>query len=165
LSDFKLDFSLVLAAAELRPNWQWIFIGKQREGQRSAEIDALAMLPNVHFLGYRPYASLPDYLRDMDVGVLPSLLNEYTRAMFPMKYFEYLAAGLRVVSTPLAFMQTQANGAMVAGSPSDFVGAIEQQLRRGRLSQEEAQRYVGENTWIGRMEKMMKIVDASGVKR
>jgi len=165
LSDFKLDFPLVRAVAELRPDWHWIFIGKQREGQRSAEIDALAMLPNVHFLGYRHYATLPDYLRGMDVGVLPSLLNEYTRAMFPMKYFEYLAAGLRVVSTPLAFTRAQADGAEVAATPPDFVVAVERQLKRGKLSQEQVRQYVGENTWAGRMEKMMKIVDARGVMR
>src|SRR5262249_51154926 len=101
LSDFKIDFELIERAAALSPAWQFVFIGDEREGQGSAAIARLRARPNVHFLGWRPYALLPKYLRGIDVALLPQRLNDYTRAMFPMKYFEYLAAGKPVVATPL----------------------------------------------------------------
>ncbi|MCX5539970.1 glycosyltransferase [Paraburkholderia sp. CNPSo 3076] len=158
LSDFKVDFALIFEAARQRPDWSWFFIGEEREGQRSEWVARLKALPNVHFLGYRRYEELPDYLRGMQVGLLPTLLNDYTRSMFPMKFFEYLAAGLPVVSTPLDFTSGQFDGLEVGATPEAFVASIERQLRRGRLSQSEALACVGDNTWDARVDRMLERV-------
>jgi glycosyltransferase involved in cell wall biosynthesis len=168
LSDFKVDFQLILDAARVRPNWHWIFIGEEREGQRSAFVPQLSELPNVHFLGYRSYQQLPDYLRGMNVGLLPTLLNEYTRSMFPMKFYEYLAAGLRVVSTPLDFAKAPLAGLEVGGNVDAFIRGIDLQLERGRLTADETASAVGENTWERRLEKMLEIIfhlEEAGVER
>ncbi len=156
LSDFKLDFQLVHKAAILKPAWHWVFIGEEREGQKNKVVEALATLPNVHFLGYRPYHVLPDYLRGMSVGLLPTALNEYTRSMFPMKYFEYLAAGLPVASTPLDFTSVHRAGLESGQTPNDFLDAVDRQLRRGRLSPDEIEAMVGDNTWRARTGKMLQ---------
>lgn len=157
LSDFKIDFPLLLQTAQARPEWQWIIIGEEREGQRSDLLAQLARLPNVHLFGYRSYQSLPAYLRGMQVGVLPTLLNEYTRSMFPMKFYEYLAAGLPVVSTPLDFAKEPRAGLEVGGDPEAFIAAIEKQLARGKLTADEARAAVGDNTWERRLDKMLGI--------
>jgi glycosyltransferase involved in cell wall biosynthesis len=158
LSDFKLDFSLLLEAAHLRPDWHWILIGEEREGQKSELLAQLAMLPNVHLLGYRPYEVLPDYLRGMQVGVLPTKLNDYTRSMFPMKYFEYLAAGLPVVSTPLEFTKMYRDGLEVAQTTSEWGMAIKKQIQRAKLSKDKSTAMLTEHTWRTRTEKMLRIV-------
>jgi glycosyltransferase involved in cell wall biosynthesis len=157
-SDFKVDFPLILDAARARPDWQWVFIGEEREGQRSEWVPQLQQLPNVHFLGYRSYQALPDYLRGMNVGLLPTLLNSYTRSMFPMKFFEYLAAGLPVVSTPLDFTRDRLDGLEVGDNAERFVAAIERQLARGRLTLDESRACVGDNTWDARTVKMLEYV-------
>ncbi|WP_144108563.1 glycosyltransferase [Paraburkholderia sp. BCC1886] len=162
LSDFKVDFPLLLQTARARPQWQWVIIGEEREGQRSELFAQLAALPNVHRLGYRSYPTLPQYLRGMRVGVLPTLLNDYTRSMFPMKFYEYLASGLPVVSTPLDFAKEPRAGLEVGGDFAAFVAAIEKQLARGKLSDSEARAAVGENTWEARLDKMLAITFASG---
>ncbi|EON11204.1 group 1 glycosyl transferase [Pandoraea sp. SD6-2] len=158
LSDFKLDFSLILAAVNKAPAWQWIFIGEEREGQRNEVISQLRAYPNVHFIGYRSYEDLPLYLRGMSVGLLPTSLNTYTQAMFPMKFFEYLAAGLPVVSTPLDFIRGGFDGLEVGGTPDEFVAAIARQLHRGRLTADESSDYVGDNTWDARIAKMLDCI-------
>jgi glycosyltransferase involved in cell wall biosynthesis len=109
----------------------------------------------MHFLGHRAYSVLPSYLRGLDVATLPSAINSYTRAMFPMKYFEYLAAGLPIVSTPLEFTQTHQAGLVIGDTAEAFQKAIEQQLARGRLTDEESERYVADNTWNARLQKML----------
>jgi glycosyltransferase involved in cell wall biosynthesis len=96
----------------------------------------------------------------MQVGVLPTLLNEYTRSMFPMKFYEFLAAGLPVVSTPLDFAKEPRAGLEVGGDLNAFVAAIEKQLARGKLSADEARAAVGDNTWERRLDKMLKITFA-----
>ncbi|NUX55208.1 glycosyltransferase [Paraburkholderia youngii] len=157
LSDFKVDLPLLLQTAQARPGWQWVIIGEEREGQRSDLLAQLKRLPNVHLLGYRPYRALPQYLRGMRVGVLPTLINEYTHSMFPMKFYEYLAAGLPVVSTPLDFAKEPRAGLEVGGDTEAFIAAIDKQLARGKLSADEARAAVGENTWEARLDKMLAI--------
>ncbi|MET4694115.1 glycosyltransferase [Endozoicomonas lisbonensis] len=158
LSDYKVNFQLLLECAQRRSNWSWVFIGEEREGQKSSIVAELARLPNVHFLGYRPYDVLPDYLRGMQIGLLPSHLNDYTEGMFPMKYFEYIAAGLPVVSTSLAFTEVCRQGIRVAENNSDFIVQIERQLATGRLKVDEIRGFIGENTWAGRTGKMLAAV-------
>lgn len=160
LSDFKIDFQLLLEAARLRPDWSWVLIGEEREGQKSPLVAELNALPNVYFLGYKPYAILPDYLRGMQVGLLPSLVNEYTRGMFPMKYFEYLAAGLLVVSTPLDFAQEygEAQGLAFGRMPGAFVAAIQAQLGTAS-SRKKVAGLVGCNTWSARSLRMLAAVE------
>jgi len=51
LSDFKLDFRLLLKVASLQKDWQFVLIGEEREGQYDPQVSELRKLPNVHFLG------------------------------------------------------------------------------------------------------------------
>lgn len=156
LSDFKLDFTLLLDAVQMRPEWHWVLIGEEREGQCNEYVATLRKQPNVHFLGYRSYDSLPNYLRGMQVGLLPTLINEYTHSMFPMKYYEYLAAGLPVVSTPLSFTQDIHNGLELGHGADGFVQAISRQLLRGRFTRDDVSCFIGENTWEVRTAIMLK---------
>lgn len=155
LSDFKIDFELVYNLARNRRDLNFIFIGEEREGQHSNLVKLLKLEPNVHFLGYKPYDLLPTYLNNMQLGILPSVINEYTDSMYPMKYFEYIASGLRVVSTPLEFTALSNAGLLVGDDERSLSCAINQQLERGRLGNEEIRKIVGDNTYADRTERML----------
>jgi len=159
LSDYKVDFKLIYDVALQRPDWHWVLIGDEREGQQNQLVATLHSMTNVHFIGHKPYALLPEYLRCMAIGTLPSLINDYTRSMFPMKYYEYLAAGLPVVATPLEFTKTCQNGLLVAETKTGFIQALEQQLLRGRLTDQEADAFVADNTWGARLDKMLVLLN------
>lgn len=159
LSDFKVDFLLIYEVAINKVDWHWVIIGDEREGQHSALIEKLGGLPNIHFLGHRDYLDLPDYLRGINVATLPTLLNEYTKSMFPMKYFEYLAAGVPVVSAPLEFTKTNSAGLIVASDAKEFESAIAKQLENGRFSKPEAIALVAENTWSTRLSTMLSLIN------
>jgi glycosyltransferase involved in cell wall biosynthesis len=144
--------------AEANPQWSLVLIGDEREGQHNPTLAHMVQRPNVHLLGHRPYAELPNYLRGMRVGLLPTLVNDYTRSMFPMKYFEYLASGLPVVSTPLEFVKaTHTNWLSVAAGGAPFAGAVEHQLQRTD-SAPNALSVINDNTWTARLAKMLSIV-------
>lgn len=155
LSDFKVDFDLLLQVAESNPEISFVILGDEREGQQSPSFSALKALRNVYALGYRSYNILPNYLAYMDVALLPSLINAYTNYMFPMKYYEYLAAGLPVVSTALRFTESVSDGISVAHSQCEFSSCIKTAIQNGRLTRSQAFEYVGENTWRERTRKML----------
>jgi glycosyltransferase involved in cell wall biosynthesis len=96
--DERMDTDLVDQVAELRPEWQLVMIGPV------VKIDpaGLPRRDNIHWIGGKSYNELPRYLAGWDVGFMPFAINEATRFISPTKTPEFLAAGVPVVSTPIA---------------------------------------------------------------
>lgn len=161
LSDFKIDFTMIAEIAEARPDWHFVFIGDEREGQHSEDIARLARRPNAHFIGWRAYAALPDYLRGADVALLPQQINDYTRSMFPMKFFEYLAAGLPIVATPLPALAEFAAYHHVASNAAEFIAAVEAALRAPSAARLPLDHPVlRANSWDARLDAMLATIGA-----
>jgi glycosyltransferase involved in cell wall biosynthesis len=131
ISRYKLDLDLLAALAAHRPDCQIVLIGRVGEGDPSTALEPVMHCANVHHLGPKPYAQLPDYLRGFDVALLPCPLNDYTRSMFPMKFFEYLAAGVPVVATDLPALYEYKDLAHLCVTSRDFLVAIDELLIRG----------------------------------
>src|SRR5690606_22223352 len=129
ITEQKMDFAHVRALALAHPEYAIALIGKVGEGDPWASAEPLRGLPNVHLLGPQPYASLPSYLKGFDVAILPSAANDYTRGMFPMKFFEYLAAGRPVVSTALPSLREFGDIACLAETTAAFIAGVERAVR------------------------------------
>lgn len=95
--DERMDLDLLGAVAQMRPEWHFVLLGPV------VKIDpaTLPQAPNIHYLGMKTYADLPSYLAGWDIGMLPFAMNDSTRFISPTKTPEYLASGLRVISTPI----------------------------------------------------------------
>ena len=132
-------------------------IGQVGEGQPETSIDLLRK-PNIHFLGPKSYQRLPDYLRGIDVAVLPNRLNDYTNSMFPMKFFEYLAAGKPVVSTDLPALQNYSDVCSITKTSEEFMQAIDDIVNGKSPDINLCQKVAQENTWESRLEKTEKIL-------
>jgi glycosyltransferase involved in cell wall biosynthesis len=157
LSDFKIDLAILIALAEKKPEWQFIFIGEEREGQASPRLHYLKNLSNTHFLGYRPYSQLPHYLAAVDVGILPLQDNAYTKYMFPMKFFEFLAAGVPVVSAPIDALTPYHHLFSSAKTADEFITQIENQLDQkvALLTVDEMQKNY---SWDARMAQVLAVI-------
>jgi len=159
LSDFKVDFKLIYDVALVRSDWHWVIIGTEREGQRSEWISRLRYLPNIHFLGRKNYRDLPRYLSGCQVATLPTLYNDYTRSMWPMKYYEYLAGGIPVVCSLIPSGIANAKGHITARTASNFVSALRRQIERGRLSILDSQTLTRNTTWTYRLKQMLGLLN------
>jgi glycosyltransferase involved in cell wall biosynthesis len=157
ISDYKLDFELIATVADCHRDWQWVMIGPVGEGQPGTSVSLLRK-PNIHLLGPRPYDVLPDYLRGFDVAVLPCRLNAYTTAMFPMKFFEYLAAGRSVVSTDLPALQTYADACVLARNGEEFAAALAEVLAGGGPDRQRGPVLAREHTWDKRLDCMQALL-------
>ena len=79
----------------------------------------------------KQYSELPAYLSGWDIGMLPFALNESTRFISPTKTPEYLAAGLKVVSTPIRDVVTPYGDlglVAIASEANEFIRAVESLL-------------------------------------
>ncbi len=156
ISSYKLDFELLAAVAKAKPDWSIVMIGEVGEGDPSTDVSILNALPNVHLLGGRPYRVLPAYLKGFDIALLPNLINEYTRSMFPMKFFEYLAAGRRVIATEIPSLKGYESIASFCVKAEDFIATAERMLKEEDTNLDARLKAARENTYEKRTEEMLK---------
>ena len=129
--DERLDAELLGAVAAARPDWQFVVLGPV------VKIDpaSLPRRPNLHWLGMKSYAELPAYLAGWDAGLMPFAMNDATRFISPTKTPEFLAAGVPLVSTPIADVVSEwGKGGLVriADDAESVVEALEAVLDRPR---------------------------------
>ncbi len=129
--DERLDRDLLAAAADLRPGVQFVLVGPLAK----LDLDELPQRANVHYLGPKDYDELPAYAANWQAAMMPFAINAATRFISPTKTPEYLAAGLPVVSTPIADVVRQYGqvpGVQVAATPEGFATCIDQALMQAQ---------------------------------
>jgi glycosyltransferase involved in cell wall biosynthesis len=162
LSDFKIDFDMVYKICLNMAYVSFVFIGEEREGQRNEVIKRLYKLKNVHMLGHKNYSQLPNYLAFASVGIIPAVKNTYTTNMFPMKFYEYLASGLPVVTTELPYVKGyKSKYVYIAKNTNDFVRGINFLLSIKKMSKIDSINAVGDNTWISRIKFFINKINQS----
>jgi len=113
-------------------------------------------LPNVHYLGSKPYSTMPQWAAAFDVCVLPWVTdNEFVNYGSPIKVREYLATGKPVVITPI-YEYARLDGILrVSRNYDDFIAKVEDALKNDSLDKREArQNAVRESTWDVRAEEV-----------
>ena len=125
----KLDFPLLVALARRRPDWSFALVGPIGPGDPRTDPAVLTAEPNIHLLGRRVYGELPNVLRGADAGLIPYARNELTESIFPMKVYEYLAAGLPVVATELPAI-TDVAGVATAADAEGLALLLDEALTR-----------------------------------
>ncbi|MDP4246748.1 MAG: glycosyltransferase [Bacteroidota bacterium] len=125
LDSERLDERVIRIIAEYNPSWNVVLVGPEDPAFRDSSLHAL---PNVHFLGRRPLASLPAYIAAFAVCMNPQLINPITRGNYPLKIDEYLALGKPVVASLTRAMELFESHTYQAGSPEEYPVLIERAL-------------------------------------
>lgn len=150
-----IDFGLVEHLARMFPKASVVLIGR-----RWGDTDVPTNLPNVHWLGPRPYKDLPRYGAHFDVGLIPFQQNRLTSCVNPLRLLEYLALGLPVVSTPLPDLSRFADLVFQAENPNEFVQKVELALAdRGRQRREQRWDLAAKESWDARMTMLWRHIE------
>lgn len=155
----RFNYEMVYGAALARPEWNFVLIGPIQPGY--GEDPPLLKLPNVHALGPRPNQVLPQYLREMDVCLIPYKLDRLTEAIYPLKLHEYLAAGKPVLAGPLPSLYQFRDVIELVNTADEFVAAGERAL----LTKDDPKRIAAfvataeKNSWEERITMLNRILE------
>lgn len=156
-----VDFDLFREVVRRTPSRQWLLAGFTAGMELPR---GLFDEPNVSFLGYRPAAEVGGLLKQIDVGAV-LYRREPWLDLDSMKIFDYLAAGVPVVSTPFhPYLGEDFDGLVVeADGAEDFVAAIDRVLDRDAAARDDWQQrrrqFVERQTWSRRVGDTIALLD------
>jgi glycosyltransferase involved in cell wall biosynthesis len=158
LHDSRLDLDALVGLAKADPAWQIVLIGPVKAGQ--VDEGLLRGYANIHLLGEKRRVELPGYLRGVSVALIPYRTNALTQNIFPLKLFEYLAAGVPAVVGGLPELRKFQDVIGVADSPSDYPRLVRHEMSRdGQTARAERIALAAENTWEHRVEEISLLVE------
>jgi len=159
LIEERLDLELLKSVAAIRPDWNFLLIGKVM-----VDVSGLGGLKNVHFIGHRAYEALPDYARVFDVCLIMFRQNERVKFINPLKLKEYLATGKPIVSAPMREMAGYSDLISIADNPKEFCAKIESAMKNDFAQARKTRiELVRQDSWqaltnrtLGEIEKVLK---------
>jgi glycosyltransferase involved in cell wall biosynthesis len=157
-----LDWPLLLDLSTAHPEWSFVFVGpKGPHPDIDALLEKMSLLPNVHFLGGKPTKSLGAYPQHFDVCLMPYVIDDYTRYVYPLKMHEYLAGGRPVVSSPIRSVEDFKHVIALARNRAEWSRAIERALSAGENTPEQCarrQRVARDYDWDGLVAKIVSTI-------
>lgn len=123
LSHF-LDFELLEAVRRNRRGGTVVLIGPGSPATEAA-VAELASREGVAVLGPKPYAEVPAYMQALDVGLIPFRASDpFVQGINPNKVYQYLAAGLPVITTPVLDLQESPPDLLFATTTEEVTRAL-----------------------------------------
>jgi UDP-galactopyranose mutase len=158
-----IDFELLDVIARRRPEWSIVLLGPFVGGFTPSErrrADQLLRLDNVYHIGSKPAVELPRYVAHIDVGLVAYRLTGWIAKIFPLKLLEYLAAGKPCVSAPIDELIDHYRHAAIAGTPDEWIAAIERSLAEN--SPELVEKRIAlarDSSWDARCRQIVRLID------
>ncbi len=128
-TDSWFDWDLLSCVAKQKRNVSFVIVGP---GYVSAKLPE-----NVYTLGPRPYVDIPAYMQYADVGLIPfKNLPRMDTVERPLKFYQYLASGLPVVSVSHGALRKMAPYAILADDSIEFLRGVDQALEFDKKDRE-----------------------------
>ncbi len=150
-----MDWELIDSAARTLPEVNFVFIGDHRA-------EGAGLPANCHFLGLKAQTDLPSYLHHANVALLPWKNDHVTQATSPLKVYEYVAMGLRVLAPPLEPL-AGIPGVVPCADRQSYVEAIRASVGVALTADVRAQMaaYAAAHSWTQRVDSLLALVDAA----
>ncbi len=124
LTTQKVDFDLLGALVKSGVDLHLAGPIAEGGGSAAAEVRELERL-GATYHGMLSLGDLADLYWNASVGLIPYVLNPYTRGVNPLKTYEYLAAGMAVVSSAIPSASPVDGHVFVAEDVDEFVARVQ----------------------------------------
>lgn len=155
------DARLVGEVARLLPDWQVQIVGPSKLDERQ---QAWLDRGNICLLGRKDYHELPSLLAAASVAMIPFVLSDLIRGTSPIKLYEYLAAGVPVVSTPMpeVLPHVEPGAVVCADDPTEFARLVKECVASG--DPDRCQAIARECSWDARFSPVLHDIQ-KGISR
>lgn len=153
-----VDFSLMRVVAKSLPSFEFLIAG--RIYSNDPDLLALLDMPNVKYLGCLSPTEVPSLIASVDVCLAPFKIDRVSRAVSPLKIYEYLAMRKPVVSTPMLGMESDPVGRYIdfASDSQSFVDLVQERALNGRDFGPGFDEVINSATWKNRCQQMEEFV-------
>ncbi len=153
-----IEYGFLEAAAKAHPEWSFVFIGRENPG---VNLSRLRELENCHFLGLKPNEKLPAYIRQFDACLNLFASGDLSKDVSPLKFYEYLATGKPIVSTPQPDQVMQyAPVIHIAATAEEFSACCAAALKDTQPERTKARMAEGKkSSWDARVAQIMEILE------
>ncbi len=155
------NWDLLRSVATKLDDVQFLIVGPIRASLPNTQASSLP--PNVHLLGARPYPHLPAYLAHAQVAIVPFRRTDLVDGVSPIKVYEYLAAGLPVVSVRWRELEAAKTPAYLVDNAVDFAQAVNDAIAEGGDKERFYRAYAREQTWEKRFQQIATILSSRGL--
>ena len=152
--DDRFDIDLIEEVIKRMPELAFHFVGRvvwQEVPNRLTKYDHVKFFPPV------AAEEVPPIMGSMDIGIIPYIKNDFTKAVYPLKVNEYLSVGLPVIMTSFADLPDFKGVVHLADDPDTFIQCIRSILAGDNEKKiEERLAFAAANSWKSRAEDLEK---------
>lgn len=152
--DGRLDVDGISDFARARPDVHTVLLGPLPD---AGYVSPLQPLPNVHIHPSVGRAELIAAVRNSDLALVAHRRTPLTEAMSPLKLYEYVAAGLPVLSIDLPPVRGISDRVLLTDTVSDFVDVVDDALQAGPADEATRVEFVTANSWTARHERIISL--------
>ncbi|PBC42413.1 hypothetical protein CJ178_13170 [Rhodococcus sp. ACPA4] len=159
LTSTKVDFELLRRVAESGVSLTLAGPVSIDGVESDQELQELLGHSNVNYLGNLSLQELARECGRSMVGLIPYLRNDYTTGVFPLKIYEYLAAGMQVVCTPITSVVHGAPKGVSLGDGDEFIRLTHDALASfTKESARERTDFAQDHSWSNRIVQARNLV-------
>jgi hypothetical protein len=151
----RVDLALIHKLSKAFPGGSIIMIGNVQQDR--IDPHDFPREKNIYFLGARDYDELPRYLMAFDVGIIPYIPGLID--VEPTKQYDYLIAGIPVVSTDLVEIRRLKRLVKIAKNHKEFIDLVRRSLSETNHKLIKArQEFALNNSWLVRAQEILDIL-------
>ena len=155
--DPRFDIETVENAVKELIDFDFEFTGDMRNQVLKSR---LSKYPNVKFFDPIKPNDVPKILATYDVGIIPYIVNEVNKNIYPLKINEYLAVGVPLVMTPFANLPEFDGLVSISESISDFAKKLVEETKNDTKEKIERRiKFAATNSWDARTESFSDIIE------
>ncbi len=156
-----IDYELLNFLFDKNPDKSFVFVGNWLK-HANYIVNKFSILPNVFFLGRKDMEQIPTYLKYFDIAMIPNKINKFNQNVLPLKLFEYLAAGKKIISTNTSndLHNYYSDYIEIANDYEDFDEKIKFLLNDKSFDPQKVFEFGLKQSWDSRVNEMLNVINS-----
>jgi len=129
ISDFRLDFELILKLTDKFSNLRFVFIGiSDGANATKSYLSKLKMKSNFKLIENLEYNQLPFYINQFYAGIIPYKLNHFNLGTNPNKFYEYSSMGKITITSDIPSLRKYHPSILICNNERDWINQLSNHL-------------------------------------